>query len=161
MTLTEVLISYKNKLRGRTMDLLKKAPEDRLGWRPVPGALSLGQLIHHIGQADMAWTKVLRGDWSLGQFLYVRRGMDLLEVIGEVDSLSDELETLEITHQELVKWIAAQTDEDLDRVYEGAEWTVTGRDIVLGLCEHESHHRGQIVTYLRLLEVKDPQPWGF
>jgi uncharacterized damage-inducible protein DinB len=143
------------------MELIKKVPEDKLDWRPAPGLLSLGQLIHHIGQADMAWTKVLRGDWDLGQFLGVRRSMDLLEVIGDVDNLTDEIETLEITHQEILKWIAAQSDEQLEKIYEGAGWKVSGRQIVLGLCEHEGHHRGQIVTYLRLLEVPDPRPWGF
>jgi len=29
------------------------------------------------------------------------------------------------------------------------------------LCEHEGHHRGQVVTYLRLLGVAEPRPWGF
>jgi len=161
MSLSHLLIDYKNAVRGRTVEVLKKVPEDKLNWRPTPGTLSLGQLIHHIGQADMAWAKVLSGVWDLGQFLGIRRNMDLLEVIGEVESLTDELESLEVTHQELLKWIAVQSDEELEKLYGGADWKLAGREIVLGLCEHESHHRGQMVTYLRLLEVKDPQPWGF
>jgi uncharacterized damage-inducible protein DinB len=161
MSQSSIFVDYKNAIRARTLDVLKKVPEDKLNWRPAPELLSLGQLIHHIGQADMAWTKVLSGDWELEPFLDLRRSMDLLEVIGEVESLTEELEGLEITHQELLKWIAAQSDEELEKVYEGAGRKVTGRDIVLGLCEHESHHRGQIVTYLRLLNVADPQPWGF
>jgi len=161
MKQSEMLINYKNAIRGRTVDVLKKVPEDKLNWRPAPGVLSLGQLIHHIGQADMAWTKVLQGVWELAQFLTVRRSMDLLEVIGEVESLTDELESLEITHQELLKWIAAQSDEGLEKLYEGPGRRITGREIILGLCEHESHHRGQIVTYLRLLDVPEPRPWGF
>lgn len=161
MSLSHVLIDYKNSIRGRTEEVLQKVPEDKLNWRPTPGILSLGQLIRHIGQADMAWTKVLGGVWNLGQFLDVRRNMDLLEVTGDVESLTDELEALEITHQELLKWIAAQSDDDLEKTYEGSGMTLTAREIILVLCEHESHHRGQIVTYLRLLEVEKPQPWGF
>lgn len=161
MSLNSVLTEYKKAIRQRTLNVLKKVPEDKLNWRPAPGVLSLGQLIHHIGQADMAWTKVLREEWDLNQFLQIRRNMDLLEVIGEVESLTDELEGLEITHQEVLKWIATQSDEGLEKTYEGPARKITAREIVLGLCEHESHHRGQISTYLRLIGVEEPQPWGF
>jgi uncharacterized damage-inducible protein DinB len=161
MNLSQVLIDHKNGLRRRTMEVIRKTPEDKLNWRPAAGILSLGQLVHHIGQADMAWTKVLEGAWDLEQFMTIRRNMDLVEGIGAVESLTDEVESLEITHQELVKWIAAQSDDELEQVYEGAGLKLTAREIVLGLCEHESHHRGQIVTYLRLLDVSDAQPWGF
>jgi uncharacterized damage-inducible protein DinB len=161
MSLSRILIDHKNGIRARTMDMVKKVPEDKLNWRPTEGVLSVGQLVHHIGQADMAWLKVLSRVWELGQFLTVRLNMDLLDVIGEVNSLTDEVQSLEITHQEIVKWMAAQSDEQLEQVYEGGGRTLSAREIVLGLCEHESHHRGQLVTYLRLLEVQDPRPWGF
>ncbi len=161
MSLSQCLISFKNSIRNRTMKVINEVPQDRLNWRPVEGVLSLGQLVHHLGQADMAWTKVLSRDWDFPQFLNARFEMDLLKIIGEVQSLTVEIEGLEITHRELIKWIATQTDDQLEQVYEDAERRLTAWEIILGLCEHESHHRGQIVTYLRLLNVEDPRPWGF
>jgi uncharacterized damage-inducible protein DinB len=161
MSVSELLAGYKRAIRGRTLEVLKKVPEDKLNWFPVAGVLSLGQLIHHIGQADMAWGKVLNREWGLEEFLERRRQMDLVEVIGDVESLTDELEGLEITHQALLTWISNQSDEDLETIYDGAGMKATAREIILGLGEHESHHRGQIATYLRLLEVDKPQPWGF
>jgi len=160
MPLSEILINHKQTVRGRTMQILEKVPQDKLNWRPMPEVLTLGQLIYHMGQADMAWRKVLEGAWSIEGFLAMRRNMDLMDVIGELDSLTDEIRTLEIMHEEFLKWLAAQSDEELERVYEAGEWRLKAYEIVLGLCEHESHHRGQIVTYLRLLGVEQPQPWG-
>lgn len=161
MSLRQALIDHKNSVRARTMPIIQRVTQQMLNWRPTDGVLSVGQLIHHIGQADMAWLKVLRRDWELDEFLSVRLTMDLPAVIGEVTNLTDEVQSLEITHQELINWIAAQSDEQLMEVYQGHTWSLTAQQIILGLCEHESHHRGQLVTYLRLLKVDQVQPWGF
>jgi uncharacterized damage-inducible protein DinB len=160
MALSDVLAEYKRTIRKRTLSVLDAIPHDKLNWQPVPGVLSLGQLIRHIGQADMAWRKVLSGEWEMKRFLEIRMQMDLMETLGQIESLEAELESLEITQEELLKWVTEQSDEALEKLYDGPRRSLTAREVVLGLCEHEVHHRGQIVTYLRLLGVEEARPWG-
>jgi uncharacterized damage-inducible protein DinB len=132
-----------------------------LTWKPTDGALSLGQLVRHILHAEMAWQQIIKGEWDLKRFLEIRKDLDLVEATGPVSSLENELTSLDLAHRETLDLIASCSETDLTRTFNGSKGRVTMYDVVLGLCEHEAHHRGQIVAYLKLLGIERPSPWRF
>lgn len=161
MPMVERLRAHVRSVRARTLAVLQHIPPDRVKWRPVEGMLTLGQLVRHLAQAEMMWQEVVKGHWDLKQLLAVRRDLDLIEATGPVENLMAELTLLEVTHRQTLELLATLTDEDLARSMNGLAGRVTLYDVILGLCEHEAHHRGQIVAYLRMLGVEHPSPWGF
>ncbi|MCS6816568.1 MAG: DinB family protein [Blastocatellia bacterium] len=161
MRTAERLRAHVQSVRARTLAVLRHIPRDRVNWRPAEGMLTLGQLVRHLAQSEMMWQEVVKGHWDLKQLLAVRRDLDLIEATGPVENLMAELTLLEVTHQQTLELLATLTDEDLARSMNGLAGRVTLYDVILGLCEHEAHHRGQIVAYLRMLGVEHPSPWGF
>ena len=156
MTINDLLATYKKTVRTRTLSVIGQIPRDKVDWKPTDGALSLGQLVRHIIQAEMAWQQIIKGEWDLKRFLEIRKDLDLVEVTGPVSSLDAELTGLEDAHRETLDLIASLPEADLGRTCNGSKGQVTMYDVVLGLCEHEAHHRGQLCAYLKMLNVDQP-----
>src|SRR5688500_8214139 len=140
-----------------TKKLLEIIPEDKLSWRPHAKAKSLGELAMHLAR--------LQGG---------------VAEIGQPDSMvipdfpPDPLATsraqiLEIFAESLkkAKDIVASTDDARAM----AEWKLTkGGQTILAmpragfwraiLLNHNYHHRGQLSTYLRQLDVPLPSIYG-
>jgi uncharacterized damage-inducible protein DinB len=140
-----------------TKRLLDIIPEDKLSWRPHPKAKSLGELAMHIATLQ-------RGVAELGR-------PDLAEVpeFAPDPQVSSRAEILEIFAESLkkAKDIVAATDD----AQVMAEWKMTkdGHTILAMprialwrsiLLNHNYHHRGQLSTYLRTLDVPLPSIYG-
>ncbi len=160
MQAAERLRAHVQSVRARTLSVLRHIPPDRVSWRPAHGTLTLGQLVRHLAQAEMMWQEVVQGHWTMKQFLSVRRDLDLIEATGPVEDLRTELMLLEVTHRRTLELLAELSEADLTRPMNGLAGRVTLYDVTLGFCEHEAHHRGQIVAYLRLLGITPPPLWG-
>lgn len=139
-----------------TKRLLEIIPEDKLSWRPHPKAKSLGELAMHIATLQ-------RGVAEFGQ-------PDSAEVKSppEIDAES-RAQILEIFAESLgkAKEIVAATDDA--RVMEEWKLTKDGNTILAMprialwrsiLLNHNYHHRGQLSTYLRTLDVPLPSIYG-
>jgi uncharacterized damage-inducible protein DinB len=140
-----------------TKRLLDIIPEDKLSWRPHPKAKSLGELAMHLATLQ-------RGVAELGQ-------PDTAEVPNfppdpEASNRAQILDTFAESLQK-AKDIVAATDNA--RVM--AEWKLTkdGSTILAMprialwrsiLLNHNYHHRGQLSTYLRTLDVPLPSIYG-
>ncbi|HEV7645054.1 MAG TPA: DinB family protein [Pyrinomonadaceae bacterium] len=140
-----------------TKRLLDIIPEDKLSWRPHPKAKSLGELAMHIATLQ-------RGVAELGQ-------PDTAEVpeFAPDPEAANRAEILATFAESLkrAKDIVAATDDA--RVM--AEWKLTkdGNTILAMprialwrsiLLNHNYHHRGQLSTYLRTLDVPLPSIYG-
>src|SRR5688572_2991750 len=140
-----------------TKRLLDVIPEDKLSWRPHPKAKSLGELAMHVA--------TLQGNVAeLAQLETKEAGTFPIdpEAIGRE-------QILEVFAQSLKKAkdivgsnddAAAMTDWNLTKDGKTV-WTVPRlgfwRSILLN---HNYHHRGQLSTYLRQLDVPLPSIYG-
>jgi uncharacterized damage-inducible protein DinB len=137
-------------IRDSTLKRLRRVPAGAENWRPSPGALSFGDIAHHLLEADL-W--LLR---KLAEPKLVAMTAKAGEA-GEVDArgLSDLIERLELSGHVRSGRIEKLAPADLERLvpddrFDGdvTLWWV----IVRGNLDHEAHHRGQLATYLRILE---------
>jgi uncharacterized damage-inducible protein DinB len=140
-----------------TQRLLDIIPEDKLSWRPHPKAKSLGELAMHLAslQGNVA---------ALGQ-------PDSAEVPNfppdpEATSRAQIIETFAASLKQ-AKEIVGRTDDARAM----AEWSLTREGASLMamprmafwrsiLLNHNYHHRGQLSTYLRELDVPLPSIYG-
>ena len=140
-----------------TKRLLDIIPEDKLSWRPHPKAKSLGELAMHVATLQGGVAEISQPDSKeAGNF-----PPDI-----EPTSRAQILEAFASSLKK-AKDIVSSTDDA--RAVD--EWRLTRGDLTLIamprigfwrsiLLNHYYHHRGQLSTYLRQLDVPLPSIYG-
>ncbi len=140
-----------------TKKLLDIIPEDKLSWRPHPKARSLGELALHIAQIQGLTAELGQQDTiELPNFPPDEEATSREQIL---ESFAESLKKAKV--------IVASTDDARAL----AEWKLTkeGKTLMamprLGfwraiLLNHTYHHRGQLSTYLRELDVSIPSIYG-
>jgi uncharacterized damage-inducible protein DinB len=141
-----------------TRRVLERVPEDRLEWRPHPKARTLGALAMHIattpgGVARLAAISPAQAPDFRELERTTTRAADLLSALDQ--SVSDAKAVLQGLDDAALAatWRLMRGDRELLAVPRGAFL----RSIMLN---HWYHHRGQLTTYLRELDVKVPSVYG-
>ncbi len=145
-------LDYYEKVRERTLKVVKLIPPDKLEWTYKKGKFTLGDLVRHLGAierymyAENAQFKPSR---------YPGHGREL------ADGYEAVLEFFNRTHEESMLIFSKLSDDDLQRKC----ITPAGIEITLwkwlrAMVEHEIHHRGQIYLYLAMLNVALPSLYG-
>jgi uncharacterized damage-inducible protein DinB len=156
MSLSQPLIAELSQEAETTRRVLERVPEDRLSWKPHPKSMSLGQLALHIA--------ALPG--GLADLLSESEREVPTVPLPEAGSGGEILATLEESVGKAQAKLAEWTDEDL-----AADWRMTrdGETVLtlprIGMVRaimlnHWYHHRGQLLVYLRLLDVPVPVVYG-
>jgi uncharacterized damage-inducible protein DinB len=139
-------------VRESTIKRLKKIPGGFENWKPSENALSIADIAHHLIEADQ-WLFRKLDNPSL-QSMTASAGE-----AGECDSqnLLQIINNLEELGRKRASMIEGMTAEDLNaKIYDdrfGGEVTVWWL-IVRGNLDHETHHRGQLAAYLRMISDK-------
>ena len=145
-------VNYFNKVHQRTMNVVRSIPPDKIDWQFREGKFTLGDLVRHIATANRyIFVEVVRG----GRSCYAGCSKDLASTFDEVVGLSERL------HAENVEIISGLSQNDLLRkctTPDGA--SITTWKWLRAMVEHEIHHRGQIFTYLALIEVSSLPLYG-
>jgi uncharacterized damage-inducible protein DinB len=160
MTLPEFFLKQKEAGRARTHQVTVLLREEHMPWRPVPGAISVGEMLRHMWVAEEGVRAVaLHGDFS---YYEKRIPQGLAAVVGDPQSLGEELANLERIHVETLaavsKFPADRWDEE--RAHEALGFRRKVGVILMGMNEHEVHHRAQLMTYLRMLGTPAPEPFA-
>ncbi|MEQ8424694.1 MAG: DinB family protein, partial [Cyclobacteriaceae bacterium] len=145
-------LDYYEKVRARTMKVVKCIPADKIEWRIKEGMFSLGDLVRHLGAierhmyAENAQRKPSR---------YHGCGEELAK------GCEDVVLFFESTHKESMEIFRSLSEEDANKkcvTPGGAEITIWKWLRLMG--EHEIHHRGQLYTCLAVLGVPTPPMYG-
>jgi uncharacterized damage-inducible protein DinB len=141
-----------------TRRVLERVPADRLAWRPHPKSMSIAQLAQHVASIPGNAARLMAMD-----------GFDVATAPVDYkpcDSRDALLATLDSSVAALRAALAG-----LDDAGAQAEWQLRLGDRVLftwprlgvvrtmGL-NHWYHHRGELVVYLRLLDLPVPVVYG-
>lgn len=142
------------EITNRLFDII---PEDKLDWRPHPKAKSLGELAMHLA--------VLPGNVAS---LAVN---DVHEFTGipkdEQATSREQIKTIFGESLEKAKDIVRSTDDE--SAMKEIQLVVNGKTAFAAprvgfwrtvLLNHNYHHRGQLSTYLRILDVPLPSVYG-
>jgi uncharacterized damage-inducible protein DinB len=158
MNIQELFIKQKEALHGRTRQVTSLLREDQISWRPVPGALSVGEMLRHLWVSEQGVRNVALNRDSSYYEKRIPGGLDA--VLGTPRTVAEEIASLESTQTETLTAVAAfplERWED-ERVHEGLGFRRKVAIILFGINEHEVHHRAQLMTYLRMLGTPAPEP---
>lgn len=145
-------LAYWAKIRRRTTRVIQCIPPEEIEWTFRPGKFTLGDLVRHLAALER-W--MFAENFAGRPSAYPGHGRDLADGYDEV------LAYFERMNDETVEILRGLPE---GRIHEhcttpgGAEITVW--KWMRAMVEHEVHHRGQIYTYLALLEVPTPPLYG-
>jgi uncharacterized damage-inducible protein DinB len=139
-----------------TRRLLEIVPEDKLTWRPHPKAMSLGQLALHVAitQGGVAEGS-LNDTAAMPDFIHAeaQNREEILTAFDEGLKKAKEIVSATTDERALEEWKLVDGDNVLMAMPRIAFW----RSIMLN---HLYHHRGQLNTYLRILDIPLPSVYG-
>jgi uncharacterized damage-inducible protein DinB len=159
MNIQELFLKQKEAMRVRTRQVTSLLREDEMSWRPVPGALSVGEMLRHMWVSEEGVRRVA----IAGDFTYYEKRIPngLAAVVGTPQTLAEELASLEKVHGETLAEVAQLSLVRWDDVRVNEQFGIRRKIAVIlfGINEHEVHHRAQLMTYLRMLGTPAPEPF--
>ena len=157
MRIVDAILMELDREAVTTRRILERVPSDKLGWRPHPKSMTLGQLALHIAQVP----------GNIAGFV----ASPVLQLPSEFKqaAATSTAEVLSTLDQGLVK--AKGILNGLDDATIMSTWELkSGEKTVLSmprlavvrsiLLNHWYHHRGQLAVYLRELDVLIPSIYG-
>lgn len=139
-----------------TRSLLEILPEDKFDWRPHPKAKSLGELAFHIATSQRGVAELGENDTAQASAIPDITPQNRAEIIAAFEeSTAKAKDIVAATADERVfaPWTMMMGDKEILTLPRIALW----RSILLN---HTYHHRGQLSTYLRTLDVALPSIYG-
>jgi uncharacterized damage-inducible protein DinB len=141
-----------------TRRILDRVPGDKLGWKPHPKSMSLGQLALHVATIPGGLSKLLQ----LDEFDTAHANFN------PPDPKS--LEEIKAAHEQSVQ-AAEEFVGGMSEQTASASWRLMSKGKLISrkpriavlrsiMLNHWYHHRGQLSVYLRLLEVPVPVIYG-
>ena len=148
----ESFLSYYERLRERTLRVIKCIPPDKIEWTYKAGKFTLGDLIRHLATIErFMWGETVRGKPSR----YPGHGKELAE------GYEATLDFFNRLHDESMAIFRALNEEDLRKKCLTPEGTpITVWKWLRAMAEHEIHHRGQLYLYLGMLDIPTPPLYG-
>ncbi|HEY3934624.1 MAG TPA: DinB family protein [Gemmatimonadales bacterium] len=154
--MTDPLLMELDAETQTTRRVLERIPEDKLSWKPHPRSYSLGQLGLHTASVPGALAGVLTPDSMEPRAFSQAEAKNRAEMMSALDDSVATARTM----------ITGLTPERANFIW---KMSAGGKDIIAAprialvralMFNHWYHHRGQLLVYLRLLEVPVPSVYG-
>jgi len=145
-------LQYWDNIRRRTLRVAACIPRDRFDWSCHDGKFSFADILRHLGAIERyMFAENVQGKRSR----YPGHGPALADGPDEV------LRFLDHMHAEAVEIFSGLSEEQLQaKCVTPAGIPITAWKWLRAMVEHEIHHRGQIYTYLGMLDVSTPPLYG-
>jgi uncharacterized damage-inducible protein DinB len=130
-------------------ELVEKIPDSNFHFRPTAEIMSIHEQILHVIN-NLAYL-------SNYYFGYSTKG----ELIGSLYSKEELLYILQNLSNTLPSYLASLPEETFLKPQPFRDFQLSGNQILNLINDHISHHRGQIIVYIRLLELQPPPYIGW
>ena len=157
MAMTDAFLEEIDQEAKTTRRVLERVPADRLGWRPHPKSMSLGELALHIAQVPG-----VIASWALED----ASNLGGVPKQAQAESTDQVLKAHDASMIKAKEVLSKLGDAGLQRSWQATAGGATlmsmpkvalFRSVVLN---HWYHHRGQMSVYLRLLDIPVPAIYG-
>lgn len=145
MKLKELIKKWKGKKRY-TLKFVELINEEQFAFRPIEGSKTYQSQLSHITT------------WMRTHSRFVT-GKELPK--SSTKSKEDILISLTEFFDVILNFLETTTQDELSEIAEMGYDKVSKKSILMIMDNHLSHHRGQLVVYLRLLDFKPPSYIGW
>ena len=146
-------------VRKNTLRIAEDLPEEKYGFRPAPGCRNVAETLAHIASASRFQHKIHAVERRTTLV-----GIDFAALMSEFQadekrprSKSELLELLRSEGDKTSQWLAGLSDAFLaERVAMPPGQSPASKsrfEMILGIKEHEMHHRGQLMVMERILGI--------
>lgn len=152
-TLKDALVKHWKTTTDFTLAVAQAMPAESYNFRPNPEEMSFGELMVHIGAADIGACAIASG--------MARPAMSPAIAAAVKDEKSDvpKDQAIPFLRESLDfcnKAVASMTPEKLHAVVGPATRKMSGFEWLWAYFTHTAHHRGQAEVYLRMKGIKPP-----
>jgi uncharacterized damage-inducible protein DinB len=141
-----------------TRRVLERVPFDKLGWKPHPKSMSLGQLAMHVATIPGGIAKMAQADeYEVNPANFnPAAAKSKEEILAALDA------SVQSAHEYLCGVSESAASATWRLMSNGKEVMAMPRVGLLRsvMLNHWYHHRGQLSVYLRMLEVPVPMIYG-
>ena len=126
-------------------------PEEKYSFKATPESMCFAEHLMHIGWAM---------DWHCQSLLGNRKPRDWstdMELKVDKKSKKEMIATIDKTFDTTIEFILNFKEEKLEERLDYFGLDRTKRQVLLLLADHITHHRGQMLVYLRLNGIKPPR----
>ena len=143
---------YQNwqRIHQQTLRLLETVPDGQYDWKTCESAMTLGELANHLWQAEV------------GLAYAAVHGNFPTQRAESCDNTEALVAASQKAHTDAMALVDTLTAEQLSETVTpfGPTRSLPRIVVLNALHEHEIHHRGQLYTYLRMLDVTVPPLFG-
>ena len=149
VTELDVVHEHLRRYRKVTLQTLERVPAERFDWRPSPGAMSFAEQFAHIAETEEHYMSgLVDGTWSPRPFRPGAAPADAAALRALLDA----------TRAATLERLARIDAHALERVPEvpgiPVQWPL--RSWLWYVVEHEVHHKAQLASHLRTIDVEAP-----
>ncbi len=147
--LEDYKLKWKNAMEY-TLEFGQVMPEDYYGFTPTKIEMTYGEQLKHVA-GNMVWLCSS----------YLQGTKTTIDPLKSGNSKREILAVLESSFLYANKTVAALTESDLNETVDFFAGKMTRRRILFLLTDHVTHHRGQLVVYLRMKNIEPPSYRGW
>ncbi len=137
----DMFMSHWKTAGDYTLAIAEQMPAESYGFKPVPEEMSFAEQLIHIAEVNAELLSMLTGD----KFAEAKPAtLDKDSVLKYVRASFD------WTNAEIGKL----TDEEIQKSYKMEGSSMSGHEVLMLAWNHTTHHRGQLIVYLRLKGIK-------
>ncbi|AZB41754.1 DinB family protein [Bacillus sp. FJAT-42376] len=157
MDAIDLLVLNFKEVRRRSIKVWKAIPQEKLDWRPDEKALTCAEMIRHAVESEFFYHHILirRGSQSLSDLINPFEAK-------EFTTVEDELAFAQPYREEFLKYVMSISANDLENIQidrSDAGYIRTLGDMLLRIAYHESVHTGQLLDYMRTMDIDRPKVW--
>ncbi len=153
MSRLAMIRDWKRRMDDYALRLTGAVPEELSEYRAAPTQFTCAELVAHLAECELEMDNDL-----------LRGGAEPVEIPKLIldRSVTNNRKALKLVFQFTDTVIGSLTDSDLDTLigFPGTDKTVPVELVLRAMIEHQVHHRGQLITYLRLNGVAVPARWS-
>lgn len=157
MSIASALLTELEQESHTTRRVLERIPQAHLSWKPHPKSMSLGQLALHVATVPGNVAELAAHDTVPSPPAFIQP---------EAATAAELVPALTASIAKAQQHLGAMDDEAMTRTWrllnDGREILAMPRAALLRaiMLNHWYHHRGQLLVYLRLLNLPVPSVYG-
>ncbi len=142
------LIKVWEQTKAYTMEFAEAMPEEKFGFKPTEEVFSYAEQLLHLAGGNYWFFATMKGEKSpQPEDAFKAEGktkIDVVKVVGDSFAFGDEV-------------VSGLTEDAMQKEVAWGKNTLALWKILLFCVDHITHHRGQMVVYLRLNGITPPQ----